>query len=218
MSVVMPQRHLIEHPSEHLARGLATAVEGALWRYDPIRQTNTRIDVSADDGVVHLDGNVRSAIIKSIATRLALDVPGVVRVVNRLVADPEIERDVAMRMALDPEIEVTTDKVTVTAQSGSVVLGGRLFAATQAEADALRDRIGAMAATVPGVREVINEIEAIEGDESAFVVSADVVEADAGPKRASGPKRGGSLIPEPLKDKLRAMIVARAAARAARDA
>lgn len=216
MSVVMPQRHLIEHPSEHIARSLATAVEGALWRYDPIRQTNTRIEVSAVDGVIHLDGNVRSAIMKSIATRLAVDVPGVRQVVNRLVADPEIERDIAMRMAMDPEIEVTTDKATVTAQSGSVVLGGRLFAVTQAEADAMRERIEVMAGNVHGVREVINEIEAIEGDESAFVVSADVVEADTAPKRAGGPKRGGTLIPDPLKEKLRAMIVARAAARAAR--
>ncbi len=217
MTVAMPRQHWIDHPTEHVSQGLATAVEGALWRYDPIRQTNTWIEVSVDGSTVYLDGNIRSAIMKSVATRIASSVAGVEAVVNRLVADPEIERDIAMRMALDPEIEVTTDKVSVTVQAGQVVLGGRVFADSQDEADAMRERIGELAGRAEGLRSLHNAIEAIEGDESAFIVTADVAEDDESAAKVVGPRRGGGLIPDPLKDKLRAMIQARAETRAAKS-
>lgn len=214
MTLASPQLELIEHPSEHLRQNLATTVEGALWRFDPIRQTHTFISVREQDGVVTLEGSIRGEMMKSIAERIALGVPGVRRVVNHLVADSELERDVAMRLAMDPDTLITTDKVSVSAIMGQVALGGRVFGATQAEADALKARVEAVAGQANGVRSVSSRVQAIEGDESAFLVAADAVTETASGPKASGPRRMGTLIPDPLKDKLRAMVQARAAARA----
>lgn len=216
MSDATKQPDYLEHPSEQLKQTLATAVEGALWRFDPIRQTNSRIAVTVDAGIAYLDGNIRGAMMKSVATRLAASVPGIDSVVNRLVSDAEIERAVAMALAFDPELAITTDKVSVASRDGRVELGGRVFALAQADADASRERIEMLARGMLGVKDVYNAVEAIEGDESAFIVTADVAEADSGPARILGPKNMGTLIPDPLKDKLRAMIKARAEARAAR--
>ncbi|MBK7780209.1 MAG: BON domain-containing protein [Ardenticatenia bacterium] len=87
MILASPHLEPIEHPSEHLRQNLSTAVEGALWRYDPIRQTRTSIAVSEQDGVITLDGNIRGEMMKSVAGRIATGVTGVRRVINHLIAD-----------------------------------------------------------------------------------------------------------------------------------
>lgn len=214
MTLASPKLEWIDHPSERLQQNLATAVEGALWRFDPIRQTRTSIAVTEAAGVVTLEGNIRGEMMKAVAARIAYGVPGVQRVVNRLVADSEIERDIALRLAMDPEVEITTDRVSVRVIMGQVALGGRVFAPTQAEADALKAKVEALAAAVPGVAGFSSEVQAIEGDESAFTVVADAVAADTSGPKASGPRRMGGLLSDALKDKLRVMIKARAATRA----
>lgn len=214
MTLASPKLEWIEHPSERLQQNLATAVEGALWRFDPIRQTRTSIAVTDEGGIVTLEGNIRGEMMKAVATRIAAGVPGVQRVVNRLVADSEIERDIAMRLAMDPDVEITTDRVSVRVIMGQVALGGRVFAPSQAEADALKAKVEALAAAVSGLAGFSSEIQAIEGDESAFTVAADVVAADTSGPKASGPRRMGGLLSDALKDKLRAMMKARAATRA----
>lgn len=216
MTVATKQPDYLEHPSEQYLQDLASAVEGALWRFDPIRQTNSRIAVTVEEGTAYLDGNIRGAMMKAVATRLAASVPGIRSVVNRLISDAEIERAVAMALAFDPELAITTDKVSIASRDGRVELGGRVFALAQADADASRERMEMLARGLAGVKDVYNAVDAIEGDESAFIVTADVAEADSGPARIAGPKNMGTLIPDPLKDKLRAMITARAEARAAR--
>ena len=141
MTLASPHLEPIEHPSEHLRQNLATTVEGALWRFDPIRQTRTSIAVSESEGVVTLDGNIRGEMMKAIAARIANGVPGVRRVVNRLIADSEVERDISMRLAMDPDVNITTDKVSVRSMLGQVALGGRVFGETQAEADGVKARL-----------------------------------------------------------------------------
>jgi osmotically-inducible protein OsmY len=210
-----PPPEMIEHPTEHLVRSLATSVEGALWRFDPIRQTRTMIAVTdSGGGAVRLTGNIRGEMMKAVATRLARQVPGVTSVDNRLVADPELEREIAVRLAMDPDAGVTTDLVSVRAILGRVVLSGRVFGETQAESDALLERVAAIAAAVPGVVALDNEVVAVEGLESAFVVSADVASTEGAAPKAKGERNMGTLLPDALKDRFRAMIKARAETRA----
>ncbi|MCE7937742.1 hypothetical protein DCC79_05000 [bacterium] len=162
MTMAMPTA-MIEHPSQRLIQNLATAVEGAIWAYDPIRQTNTILRVSADDGVVTLAGNMRSSIMTNMAGRLAAGVPGVRRVVNALVSDTDIESRAAVAVAMDPDAGVLTDRISLFSILGTVEMDGVIAAPTLAAAEALRQRVEAIVRAVPGVHGVINQIQAVEG-------------------------------------------------------
>ncbi len=162
MTMAMPTA-MIEHPSQRLVQNLATAVEGAIWAYDPIRQTNTILRVSTDDGVVTLAGNMRSSIMTNMAGRLAAGVPGVRRVVNALVSDTDIESRAAVAVAMDPDAGVLTDRISLFSILGTVEMDGVIAAPTLAAAEALRQRVEAIVGAVPGVHGVINQIQAVEG-------------------------------------------------------
>lgn len=218
MAAVLATTHLIDHPTEQYRHGLASVVEGALWSYAPIRQSNTRVDIEVEGDVVYLDGNIRGALLKVVAGELAARVPGVGRVVNRLVSDPDVEHEIAMHLATDEGLDLTTDHLAIKSLLGTVYLGGMIFADTLAEAEALKGRAEALIGGMPGVREVVSTVSAVEGSPDSFAAPA-----DSGPAVAAAPKivaaRGmGGLIPEDRKTKIRAMIAARAQARAARTA
>lgn len=204
--------HLIDHPSEHVVQDLATEVEGALWSFDPLRVSNTVLRVTADNGTVILDGNVRGDMLKSVAGQLAAKVRGVREVRNRLVSDPVLESDIAMAIAMDPDCGVFTDELTVSSLLGVVYLGGLIAREDIQEAEAARDRAVEIATGVPGVREVANAIRVAQGTGDDAMVFADETEEAAAPA-ASGAKEMGSLIPDERREKIRAMIAARAAAR-----
>lgn len=217
MAVALPTPHLIDHPSEHVDRGLATAVEGALWSMQPIRASNTRIDVQVDGDVVYLDGNIRGAMLKAMAAQIAAGVPGVGRVVNRLVSDNDIEHEIAVQLTSGDGLDLTTDHVTVKCLLGTVYLGGMIFGPTLSEADALKARAEAIIAGMPGVREVVSTATAVEGSPDSFAAPADSGPAAAAAPKVDAPRGMGTLIPEDRKNKIRAMIAARAQARAARE-
>lgn len=217
MAVARPIPHLIDHPSERVVRGLATAVEGALWSMQPIRASNTRIDVQVDGDVVYLDGNIRGAMLKAMAGQIAAGVPGVGRVVNRLASDNDIEHEIAVQLATADGLDMTTDHVMVKCLLGTVYLGGMIFGPTQAEADARKAQAEAIIAGMPGVREVVSTAAAIEGSPDSFAAPADSGPAVAAAPTVDAPRGMGTLIPEDRKNKIRAMIAARAQARAARE-
>jgi len=154
---------MIEHPSEHLKQDLSTAVEGVIWGFDPIRQTNALLDITTEGGVVTLSGNVRTATMKDIAGRLAYTVPGVRGVVNHFVTDTDIENRAALALALAPDLEVYTDRVSVKSFLGTVSLTGAVAAPAKADAEAKRARIEVLVAALPGVNAVINQVQAVEG-------------------------------------------------------
>ncbi|MEO8084117.1 MAG: BON domain-containing protein [Ardenticatenales bacterium] len=217
MAAVILPTHMIEHPTEQLVRGLDTAVEGALWSYQPIRQSNCTIDILVDGNTVTLDGNIRGSLLKAMAGEIASRVPGVGRVVNRLVSDTDIEHEAAVQLTMDDGLDLTTDHITVKSLMGTVYLGGMIFADTLTEAEALKAQAEALIGNVAGVRGVVSSVTAVEGSPDSFAAPA-----DSGPVLAAAPKieapRGmGTLIPEDRKNKIRTMIAARAQARAARE-
>lgn len=216
MAAVLATTHLIDHPTELYRHGLASAVEGALWSYAPIRQSNTRVDIGVEGDVVYLDGNIRGALLKSVAGEIVSRLPGVGRVVNRLVSDPDVEHEIAMHLAMDEGLDLTTDHLAVKSLLGTVYLGGMIFAETLAAAEALKGRAEALIGGMPGVREVVSTVTAVEGSPDSFAAPADSGPAVAAAPRIDAARGMGTLIPEERKAKIRTMIAARAQARAAR--
>jgi osmotically-inducible protein OsmY len=183
--------HMIEHPSEHLKQGLATAVEGAIWSFDPIRQTNAMLNITADGGVVTLAGNIRTDTMRDIAGRLARTVPGVLGVNNRFVTDTDIENQAALAMAMDPGLEVYTDRVSLKSFLGAVNLTGLISAPVMADAEAKSARAEALVRAVPGVHSVLNRIQAVEG-------AGDVAAAAPEESTAGVPAEGQAAMQERL--------------------
>lgn len=204
---------LMDHPSEHLVQDLASSVEGALWRFGQLRQSNSLIDVSASGGTVRLTGNVRSDSMRSMADRIASTFPGVSRVENELVSDSRIESDISLAIALDEATAAFTDKVRVKSLNGTVYLVGAIARDALADAEAAVARAVELAEATPGVREVLSSLRAVEGtDEDAFATPDEVVEEKAEVVQMA--KAMGTLIPDDRKEKIRAMIAAREASRA----
>lgn len=202
--------HLIDHPTEHIRQGLETAVEGALWRFAPIRQSLTLLDIRSDgSGGIRLAGNIRSDAMKAIAARIARGVPGVRSVDDQLHSDSTLESTLAVAVAEDPDARLYTDTLTISSILGTVYLGGMIAREDLAEAERLRARVVELAEGTPGVVAVVDNIRAVQGTGVVYVVEA--AEAATDEPVATGARAMGSLIPEERREKIRAMIKARAA-------
>lgn len=203
--------HLIDHPTEHIRQGLETAVEGALWGFAPIRQSLTLLDIRSDgSGGIRLSGNIRSDAMKAIAARIARGVPGVRSVDDQLHSDSRLESAIATAVAEDPDVRLYTDTLAISSILGTVYLGGVIAREDLAEAERLRARAVELARGTPGVLAVVDNVRAVQGTGTVYVVEA--AEAVADEPTATGARAMGSLIPEERREKIRAMIRARAAA------
>jgi osmotically-inducible protein OsmY len=160
MAVAAPSTHPLRHPSECTGHGLSTAVEGALWSYAPLRLAGADLTVTAREGVVGLMGNVRTNALKVIAARIVAAVPGVSGVANDLVSDTDVEAHAASALVGDPDIGTTTDQLTVKCFVGLVRLGGQVVAPDLALAEAAVRRAESVVAALPGVRAVVNQVQA----------------------------------------------------------
>ena len=186
MSTMLANEHLVEHASEHLVQGLAADVEQAIWSVDRFRSTDSLVQVAARaDGSVTLGGHVRGDMLKYIAGRIAAQVPGVTAITNDLVADNELEADVAMALAGDPRTRAMTDQTVIKAILGVVQLSGTIAGADQAAAEAARFEAEKLARSVPGVREVINNLRAVVGADAAPAASDGLPAASAGDAAAA---------------------------------
>ena len=106
-----------------MAKTLKQSVEEALQAYSPLRTSRAEITVTVeDDRVVSLSGYVPSASIKGMAGVLAGTVQGVSQVVNDLIADPDLERTVALALAADSRTR--TWPIRVRSELGHVQLQG----------------------------------------------------------------------------------------------
>ncbi len=131
---------------------LRAKVEERLYRYDPLRVNFHLIRVTAQDGQVILDGVVPSTAMKRMAETLARSIPGVREVQNDLVADPEIEAELALRLAADPDLSPPQARVLVTSVQGDVTLAGWV------SDEAARQRAEQLARSIRGVRNVVNDL------------------------------------------------------------
>ncbi|HLP01513.1 MAG TPA: BON domain-containing protein [Opitutaceae bacterium] len=116
------------------------------------------VDVKANDGIVTLTGMVADKDLRDIAADTVSNLPGVVRVDNRITLDPALKEHSdawiawKIRYQLLVRASVSNRNTTVDVKNGVVTLTGS--AANAAE----RELVGVYAAEVQGVKSVKNEI------------------------------------------------------------
>jgi osmotically-inducible protein OsmY len=103
-------------------RQLLMTIRKTLLDYEPLRATRPVLEVSVREGLVQLQGRVRTSAIKEIAEFLMLRIPGIRAVRNELVADPEVVRAVADAFAADSELGPACP--IIDARDGVAILAG----------------------------------------------------------------------------------------------
>jgi osmotically-inducible protein OsmY len=134
---------------------LEELVTEAIRRDTVIRETHVPISVSVADGVVTVGGVVLSRIMHDRVLFLAASVRGVKKVIDGLYSDPEIEVAIAARIAEHKSF--TNDQVDIASYHGRVTVAGEV------DTEEERAEVVALAAAVPGVRQVIDRLELKEG-------------------------------------------------------
>jgi osmotically-inducible protein OsmY len=112
-------------------RRLFFKVRNALWDYEPLRASGAQLTVDVAARIVQVSGRVRSVAQKQLIDALVGRVDGVRGVENRLVADPEIARDVALALARDTDL--APHVIQVISQLGEVTLYGTVPSETLRE-------------------------------------------------------------------------------------
>lgn len=125
------------------------AVHEALLLAEPT--TVNAIEISVEDGVVVLEGVVRTEVAKQLAPTVVASIPGVKRVISRLVSDTEIQIQVASAIMSDPRFR-RVPPIRVESFLGNVRLVGRV---PSAEHKVVAEQA---ARQVPGVKAVVNEL------------------------------------------------------------
>jgi osmotically-inducible protein OsmY len=156
--VVTVDNELIVEPLEPITNDmfLATRAENVLdWNPD-VEVENLTIEVIA--GVATLEGQVDALWQKDRAEELVMEIEGMIGVINKLavvptesILDETIAQDIVE--AIDRNIHVNVDNVTVLVDQGTVTLNGEVptITAKNAAFDA--------ALNTTGVRAVINNVE-----------------------------------------------------------
>jgi osmotically-inducible protein OsmY len=148
-----------EQPAERVVSEadmeLEELVTEAIRRDTVIRETHVPISVLAADGVVTVGGVVLSRIMHDRVLFLAASTPGVKKIVDELFSDPEIKVAVAARIAEHESF--TNDQIDIASYHGRVTVAGEV------DDEDERAEVVALAAAVPGVRQVIDRLEIKEG-------------------------------------------------------
>jgi osmotically-inducible protein OsmY len=130
---------------------LKQSIEDALQAYSPLRTSRSEITLSLDDGRATLSGYVPSTSTKRMAAILAGSVGGVDEVVNDLLADPDLERSVAVALAADERTRPWT--IRVRSEIGNVQLQG--YVPDEATLQAALE----VARKVKGPRQIVNALK-----------------------------------------------------------
>jgi osmotically-inducible protein OsmY len=137
---------------------LINAVRRALWRSVAIRALNLdQLEIEAHGDTVELRGIIASPSLRYVAEQVTRSVRGVQNVVNLLITDEELERDIARALSSEPELRKRRISVNVT--TGVASLYGAVF--SEEEAEAYRD----IAISVPGVVGVESKLHILRLDQ-----------------------------------------------------
>ena len=125
-------------------------VDRALWDVDLVRTAGGRVRARvAAGGRVELSGPIRSRLTRDRVLAKVRSVSGVAEVVDRIVADPDVEVAVAAALQSDPKTSgLPAGSVLVRSLFGVLTLTGHL------PAGADREAVVQVAAGVPGVQQV----------------------------------------------------------------
>jgi osmotically-inducible protein OsmY len=124
----------------------------AIQAQDVVRETEPPLRIAVADGVVTISGVVLTRIMHERVLYVAASTPGVKKVIDELYTDPEIENTVAAALVADPGLNGAA--VDVSSYKGSITVYGHMPDVAQ------REKALAVAVAVPGVRNVIDRLEA----------------------------------------------------------
>ena len=127
-------------------------IAAALDRVTIINESDPRLDVSVEEGVVTIRGNVLTDTIRDAVMFTAARVPGVKKVIDLVNGDTEIEMALAGKLAAEPALKASWINITASSYLGVVTLSGRV------DSDAAKEAAGRIASGVQGVHEVINAL------------------------------------------------------------
>lgn len=126
------------------------AVTAVIEGDNVVRETDVPVTISVLGSVVTLRGLMRSRMMHERVLYLAARVPGVKKVIDEMISDPEIENLIARLIAADPELRPRP--ISVASYMGQVMLYGAL------ENEAQREKLLALAASVQGVQNVTDNL------------------------------------------------------------
>ncbi|MGB4677312.1 MAG: BON domain-containing protein [Aggregatilineales bacterium] len=113
-----------------------------------VRELDIPLETEVLDGVVTVTGVARSRMTRERILYLVASTPGVKKVIDNLVTDPEIETEIARLVAADPSIRPRLFKVS--SYMARVTLYGEV------ESEEERQAILTLARSVAGVRDILD--------------------------------------------------------------
>lgn len=135
---------------------LADAVLRAMQNSRNMRVWTDALDIRARDGVIHLSGHVRTHAEKEIMHSVIMSVRGVRDIVSNVYVDTDLEIAVAQALGRDPRTRDGFPGILVGSAFGEIHLKGNVAS------QEIKQAAGQIAGQVPGVRGVINKLEAPE--------------------------------------------------------
>lgn len=166
---------------------LEEAVQNALARYNTLRIWPHALQITATNGVVTLQGHVRTDPSKAMAEKLVRQITGVSDVVNNLYVDTALEIAAAQALARDESTVKGFPGILVGCAFGDLVLRGNV------SSQDIKKAAGEIVAKLPGVRGVTNELVVPEPPKPA---AASKPAAKAAPKPAPKPAEEESASPD----------------------
>lgn len=159
---------IVDRTNGHSMRDaeIEEAARQAFARSSTLRIWSHALELDVLNGVVTCSGHVRTVPSKEMAEQLIRQVPGVIQVINRLFVDTDIEVEVAEALAHDPRTVNSFPGILVGCSFGDLMLKGNV---TTQE---IKKAAGEIAAKVPGVRGVTNELVAPEPPKPGVVAKA----------------------------------------------
>jgi len=133
-------------PDEELRQAALDAIDD----YVPLRIDMPGFQVHVIDGVVWLRGHVASDLNRSLVADQLVNIPGIAAIHNELIPDTSISSAVSMALAHDPR--TAGERIGVYPRLGTIRLRGNVRTA------AARQAAYEIAAAVPGVKDVLNEL------------------------------------------------------------
>jgi len=118
---------VVRAPDRELERDekrIYTRVRRVLWDYEPLRASHAEIFIEVQGSAVRLRGRVRTSPQKLIAGALVERMPETDIVINELIADPDVVREVAFALGSDPRTAPYV--LRVDSRHGTVTLRGEV--------------------------------------------------------------------------------------------
>ncbi len=142
-------------PSLH-DQELATAAANALQGYTGVRVWADALDIQVVNGIVNLNGHVRTRAEREVTEDVVLTVPGVKDVITHLYVDTDLEIAVAQALGNDARTRGSFPGILVGSGFGEIYLKGKV------ESQELKKVAEEIASKVEGARSVVNQLEAPE--------------------------------------------------------